>query len=96
MNLPYIQSELFRELVGMETLFKPGYKTEIKKCIDNVIHFSINSFTTHPLETTPRWWSVYRSVIDSHAIETAADITAVINRIWQAIPAECKKTDILK
>lgn len=31
MNLPYIQSELFRELVGMEVLFKPEYRWYITK-----------------------------------------------------------------
>ena len=37
MNLPYIQSELFRELVGMETLLKPEYRFHLIRDTDGAL-----------------------------------------------------------
>jgi hypothetical protein len=34
--------------------------------------------------------------IDISTIKTSSDIADEIARIWNAIPAECKRTDILK
>lgn len=93
MNLPYIQSELFHELVGMETLLKPEYR------------FYITKFPTGKLFCT--LWNIKimdnvscigrdTSKIDISTIKTQADITAEINSIWDAIPAEYKREDILK
>ena len=85
MNLPYIQSELFRELVGMETLLKPRHHMSISS-YQWVLSMGI--FLDHhgiSLE------EVARFSIDCRTIKTPADITAEINRIWNAIPAEYKK-----
>lgn len=86
MNLPYIQSELFRELVGMETLLKPECQFLItKRCrgVMNAILFrnGLSEFR-------------YEYHLNPFAIKTQADITAEINRIWEAIPAECKKENM--
>ena len=91
MNLPYIQSELFRELVGMETLLKPEYALNITRNCFKELHANL--------------WKICRDGdgdIGAHAIlnlsvrhvTTPDQITAEINRIWQEIPAECKKENL--
>lgn len=89
MNLPYIQSELFRELVGMETLLKRKFRLRILRSAAHNIHvvvYDIKNLTRYTKELcispTPKM--------------TGKSITAEINRIWDAIPAECKREDILK
>lgn len=89
MNLPYIQAEIFRELVGMETLFKPEYRFTIYRSFTKIIMF-VDLWDSEEEQIIPTHY------INTHAIETAADITAEINRIWHAIPDECKKDNIVK
>lgn len=87
MNLPYIQSELFRELVGLETLLKPEYTGVISKNADNTMLFYVWKYRTRgKLKRI-----MYQDRIHPIHIKTQSDITAEINRIWNAIPAECKK-----
>lgn len=88
MTLPQIQPELFRQLVGIESLLKPGYALNITRNCFKELHANL--------------WKICKDGdgdIGAHSIQnlcvrqiTAADqITAEINRIWQEIPAECKK-----
>lgn len=91
MNLPYIQSEIFRELVGLETLLKPEYAVTIVRERDkNLMYVEVeySSEVMHP-PGSPR--ILYKTHIFARSLKTASDITAVINRIWLEIPAECKK-----
>lgn len=90
MNLPYIQSEVFRELVGIETLLKPR--------IIVAIHRYSKFLCLHLWRDVKgiRVENVYDFKIDCSTITTYDQITAEINKIWQAIPAECKREDILK
>lgn len=85
MNLPYIQSELFRELVGMEVLFKPEYSWYITKRSNGAMKAIL--IKKHGVF---KWWK-YEFHLNTLNIMKQSDITAEINRIWQAIPAECKK-----
>lgn len=91
MNLPYIQSELFRELVSMETLLKPEWKMRITRDTEDCLIIRV---WKRPF----RWKDVdcHQECIDTRTIKTADQITAEINRIWNEIPVECKKDDILK
>lgn len=87
MNLPYIQSELFRELVGMETLLNPECYLKIMrypKDIEVRLCYKKRNFLIRLM------------MIDTSNIKTGQDITAEINRIWNEIPDECKREDILK
>ena len=89
MNLPYIQSELFRELVGMETLLKPEYELHVHKYSPDI--------QAH-LWRKRDWSTVQRFFINVKQIQRSKKpdrISAEINRIWQAIPAECKKENAL-
>lgn len=94
MNLIYIQSELFRELVGIEELLKPEFRLQI------VRHFAgglaARLWQKKPLPEPPayrdHYWHLKKGwLIDDASITTTDQITAEINRIWQEIPAECKK-----
>ena len=81
MNLPYIQSELFRELVGMETLPKTEYEFLIYRTgeyMEAILISTQQDYNEH--------WNFAAS-----EITTQDQITAEINRIWNEIPAECKK-----
>ena len=90
MNLPYIQSELFRELVGMETRLKPEYKFHISKFpTGNLFCMLWNIKAEIYVSCIGRYRDTNK--IDISTIKTKADITDEINRIWQSIPAECKK-----
>jgi hypothetical protein len=91
MNLPYIQSELFRELVGMETLLKPEYRFLITKRCRGVMNAILY---TKQGNLIPGYRNEFH--LNPFAIKTTSDITAEINRIWNAIPDECKREDILK
>lgn len=85
MNLPYIQSELFRELVGMETLLKPEIYMSVVRCRESI---TVNLFrNTGSIFPDP----VIGFELNCDTITTADQITAEINRIWNSIPAECKK-----
>lgn len=88
MNLPYIQSELFHELVSMETLLKPEYKFQMTRFLNG--HMTVILFDTNECMTVGTY------DVEPRDITTPHDITAEINRIWDEIPAECKRTDILK
>ena len=94
MNLPYIQSELFRELVGIKTLLKSECSTRITKDIDTSVNFELYDFSK--VMTTGKWKRVLFCRVDPRKITTPDQITAEINRIWNAIPAECKRDNILK
>lgn len=82
MNLPYIQSELFRELVGMEILFKPEYYLKIIRYPKDI---------EVRVCRKKRNFLISLMMINTSNIKTGQDITAEITRIWNAIPAECKK-----
>lgn len=90
MNLPYIQSEIFRELVGIETLLKPRYFMFTSK----VKHLMFTELFRDHKGTTPKSIAIFK--IDCRTIKKTSDITAEINRIWQEIPTECKREDVLK
>lgn len=88
MTLLQIQTELFRQLVGIESLLKPGYALNITRNCFKELHANL--------------WKICKDGdgdIGAHTIQnlcvrqitTADQITAEILRIWQAIPAECKK-----
>ena len=85
MTITYIQSEIFRQLVGMETLLNSECVTRITKDIDTSMNFEIYDFSKI------KWRRVLIRRVDPRHITTYDQITAEINRIWQAIPAECKK-----
>ena len=84
MNIPYIQSELFRELVGLETLLKPEWRLSIYKNtkgdFDIFLHYPKAKYVHKEM------WFIYLNYI-----KTADQITAEITRIWNEIPDECKK-----
>lgn len=94
MNLQYIQSELFRELLNIGMLLNQECATRITKDIDTSLIFELYDFSK--VKSTCKWKRTLFSRVDPRCIKTQADITAEINRIWQEIPAECKRTDILK
>ena len=94
MNLPYIQSELFRELVGIQELLNSECATRITKDIDTSVCFEIYDFSK--VKTSGKWVRVMCRRVDPRHITSYAQITAEINRIWQEIPDECKKENILK
>jgi hypothetical protein len=83
MNLPYIQAELFRELVDMETMLKPEYGIHIIRDVYGVMEVYLCK-KGDPL-------SFLSFMFDQSEISTPDQITAEINRIWDSIPAECKK-----
>lgn len=89
MNLPYIQSEIFRELVGMETLLKRQFRLRILRSTSHNIHVLVYDMKN---------WKPYMEewYITPISKMTGKAITAEINRIWDAIPDECKKDNILK
>jgi hypothetical protein len=84
MNLPYIQSELFRELVGMETLLKPEYRFHLIRDTDGALEVYL-VYKPNPMKYVDFPYIVVRD------ITTPSQITAEINRILQSIPAECKR-----
>lgn len=89
MTLPKIQTKLFSQLAEIGTGIKPEYSTRIIKDIDTTIIFELYVFSQ--TKTSGKWVRVLFERINPYTISTTADITAEINRIWQAIPAECKK-----
>lgn len=105
MNLLYIQSEIFRELMGMETLFKPGCTWFITRNAAQDLEAGL-----FVLSTDMSWkWDDPRAGHCGYirytwrcekeqmlAIKTHADLTAIINRIWDELPNWCKREDILK
>lgn len=101
MNLQYIQSELFRELVSIETLLKPEHKWNITRSKHDQFQLKLVRKMTD--EEKPeqykdnQYWSIECEFsINPFDIKNPSDITTKINRIWQEIPDECKRTDILK
>ncbi len=89
MTLPQIQTKLFSQLAEIGTSIKPECSTRITKDIDTTIIFELYDFSQ--TKTTGKWVRVLFERINPYTIQTTADIHAVIHRIWQAIPAECKK-----
>lgn len=89
MNLPYIQSEIFRELVGMETRLKRQFRLRIMRSTAKNIHVLVYDMKNWK-PYTDEWYITPISKMTGKAI------TAEVNRIWQEIPAECKREDILK
>jgi hypothetical protein len=94
MNHPYIQSELFRELVGFGELLNSECATRITKDIDTSVNFELYDFSK--IKTSGKWRRAMFRRVETRHITTYDQITAEINRIWQEIPAECKKENILK
>jgi len=94
MNLPYIQSEIFRELLNIETLLNEECTARIIKDIGTSLIFELYDFSK--VKTSGKWVRVMFSRVNPSHITTPDQITAEIDRIWQAIPAECKKENILK
>lgn len=88
MNLPYIQTELFRELVGIETLLEPECSLLIKKYISGNMNVCVWSGKKECF--------ILGTNIITYSITTYDQITAEINRIWKEIPDECKRDDLLK
>jgi hypothetical protein len=84
MNLQYIQTEIFRELVGMETLLKPEYRFHLIRDTDGALAVYL-VYKPNPMKYVEFPYIVVRD------LTTPDQITAEINRIWQEIPAECKK-----
>lgn len=105
MNLPYIQSEIFRELMGMETLFKPGWNWFVTRnaCRDLIATIMVDS-----TDTSYQWDNPYSGsgAFARHtwrftqekllALKTTSELTALINSIWDELPDSCKREDILK
>lgn len=89
MNLPYIQSEIFRELLNINTLLNQECATRITKDIDTSLIFELYDFSK--VKSTCKWKRTLFSRVDPRRIKTQAEITAEINRIWDLIPDECKK-----
>ena len=89
MNLTYIQSELFRELVGIGELLNSECVTRITKDIDTSLNFEIYDFSK--VKTSGKWVRVMFRRVETRNITTYDQITNAITRIWQGIPAECKK-----
>lgn len=89
MTLQTIQYEIFRQLLGLETLLSPECTTRITKDIDTSVCFEIYDFSK--VKTTGKWVRVMFRRVDPRKITTADQITAEIQSIWQKIPAECKK-----
>lgn len=83
MNLQNIQSEIFRQLVGIESLLKPEYGLLIDRYPSQRMGVMLWDIVKQD--------SLYNARIDPHEISTADQITAEITRIWNYIPAECKK-----
>lgn len=82
MNLPYIQTELFRQLVGMEVLLNPEYYLKIIRYPKDI---------EVRVCRQKRNFLIRLMMIDTSNIKTWQDITAEINRIRQEIPDECKQ-----
>lgn len=95
MNQPYIQTEIFRELVGMETLLKPEYKMRIERPIYNAFIISIYSYEYLKHEEETRWVRIHNIMVKTNPIQAGDDITEAINFIWAEIPAECKKENLV-
>jgi hypothetical protein len=72
----------------METILKPEYKFQITRFLNGhitaILFDATESMTVGAYDVEPR------------DITTPHDITTEINRVWDAIPAEYKRTDILK
>lgn len=83
MNLPQIQTEIFRQLVGVESRLKPRYRFSIDRWPSGDFYLKLKDRKNY-IAISNCW------CIDPRTIKTA-DITTAINRIWDSIPAECKK-----
>lgn len=86
MNIPYIQAEIFRELVGMETLLKPNAKMGIVKFPDGNMRCDV--WMDSMLKAT-------RISINVSGLQRCDDITQAVNKIWEEIPAEYKKENLV-
>lgn len=100
MNLPHIQSEIFRELVGMETLFKPGCTWFIVRHANQDLELKLFVLSTddsyswdNPRAGLGGYYRYYCRITKENmlAMNTPADITSLINLIWGDIPDEYKK-----
>ena len=105
MNLPYIQSEIFRELVSLETLLKPDCTWFIVRHSNQDLEVKLfvlskdDSYSwDNPRAGLGGYYRYYRRIGKEYmlAMKTHCDLTALINSIWNEIPAEYKRTDILK
>lgn len=87
MNLPYIQTEIFHELVGMETLLKPECEMKIIKHQDGNMSFEVYKKKFPFLR--------HATFIEISLIKTGDDMTKIINKVWDEIPAHCKKENLV-
>lgn len=91
MNLPQIQTEIFRQLVEMTPKIKKNYLCEISRS-----HVGNITLTIHKRKSNIFVVNWHNAFVNVRETRTKAKITAETNRIWQEIPAVCKRTDILK
>jgi hypothetical protein len=86
MTLPQIQTEIFRHLVEMAQKLQKDYLCEISRnYVGNI------TLTIHKSKSNLFFVNWHNAFVNVRNTRTKAKITAEINRIWQAIPAECKK-----
>ena len=86
MNLPQTQTEIFRQLVEMTPKLKKDYLCEISRNYVGNITLTIHKSNSNIFVVN--WHNAFVNV---RKTRTQAKITAEINRIWNAIPAECKR-----
>ena len=91
MNLPQTQTEIFRQLVEMTPKLKKDYLCEISRNYAGNITLTIHKSNSNI--SVLNWHNAYVIV---RKTRTKAKITAEINRIWNAIPAECKRITLNK
>jgi hypothetical protein len=101
MNLPYIQSEIFRELMGMEPLFKPGCTWFVVRQANQDLEVKLFVLSKddswqwdNPRAGQGGYYRYYRRITSARmlAMKTHDDLTSLINSIWHDIPDEYKKT----
>lgn len=91
MTLPQIQTELFRQLAEMVPKLKKNYLCVISR--NHVGNITLNIHKSESSVFSVNWHNAFVNVRETR---TKAKITTEIHRIWDAIPAECKRDDILK
>lgn len=91
MTLLQIQTEIFRQLVEMVPKLKKNYL-----CVISRNHVGNITLDIHKSESNVFSVNWHNAFVNVRETRTKAKIHAEIARIWHAIPAECKRTDILK
>jgi hypothetical protein len=100
MNLPYIQTELFRELVSMEPLFETRCTWFITRHANQDLEIKLFALSTdnswewdNPRAGHGGYYHYYRRIRQEQMLtfKNQADIVALINTIWEELPDWCKK-----